>query len=366
MRVLHITNWYPNSHNPKEAPWLKSHIDSLNLYVSRQSVFHLDISTGSFTLKFGSGDSLSWFILKFPGMLWRISEMMSAIFLFAYLMFNRANKNYDIINFHIAYPNLTYWHKIKNWIRIPVIITEHWSAYHYNFGVKQKLPRIQRIFRQQIPVFTVSRALATDIEMFSGAKFPSYVVPNIVDSTVFRNSGASGNRKRQQFFMVSQWKKPKEPFVVIEAFKRLSDRFPKVTLRIGGYGPLLEEMKAQCLPCTNISFLGALDRTEVATEMRHAGAFLHSSGYETFSVVCAEAITVGCPVIASAVGGIPEFVNERNGLLVEHNTVENFYEAMIQSLENPLNVSEIPDFSVDAIGKLYFDVLKIIQNDTRK
>jgi glycosyltransferase involved in cell wall biosynthesis len=366
MRVLHITNWYPNVINNKEALWIKSHIHSLHPHVKTQSIFHLNVSTGPFEIKLGSGHFGSWFIFKIPRMPWLIIEMLSTMCLFLYLLYQRPNKRYDLINFHIAYPNLTYWHKIKNWIFIPVVITEHWSAYHYDFGVKKKLPRIQQIFRQQIPVITVSKALAADIEMFSGAKFPSYVVPNIVDSTIFSNSGAPGNRISQQFFMVGQWKKPKEPFVVIEAFKRLSDQFPKATLRIGGYGPQLEEMKAQCVACTNISFLGALDSKVVANEMRHAAAFLHSSGYETFSVVCAEAVTVGCPVIASAVGGIPEFVNERNGLLIEHNTADNFYEAMIQSLENHLNVSESPDFSVDAIGKFYFDVLKTVQNDTRK
>lgn len=366
LRVLHITNWYPNIFNPKEALWIKSHIDSLNPHVSSQRVFHLNVSTGPFALKISSGDSLSWVILKFPGMPWRISEMLSSIFLFFYLIFNRVNESYDIINFHIAYPNLTFWHKIKKRISIPVVITEHWSAYHYNFGVKRELPRIQRIFQQDIPVITVSKALAIDIEIFSKSKFLSYVVPNIVDPAIFKGSGGKNHRKSQQFFMVGQWKKPKEPDVVIEAFKKVNQIFPRATLRIGGYGPLLEEMKDQSFTHSNIIFLGALDSKEVAKEMQEATAYLHSSGYETFSVVCAEAIIAGCPVIASAVGGIPEFVNKKNGILIEDNTVENFYGAMLQCLETPLNVSDIPDFSVAAVGKRYFDFLKSFQRESRE
>jgi glycosyltransferase involved in cell wall biosynthesis len=363
MRVLHITNWYPNTINTKEASWIKSHIDSLKPHVSSQCVFHLNISTGSFALKFGSADSRSWFILKLPLMPWRISEMLSSIFLFVYLMFNRVNERYDIINFHIAYPNLTFWHKIKKGISIPVVITEHWSAYHYNFGVKSELPRIQRIFQQDIPVITVSKALAADIEIFSKAKFPSFVVPNIVDPTIFRSSIESNHRKSQQFFMVGQWKQPKEPHLAIEAFIKVTERFPEATLRIGGYGPQLNKMKEQSLACSNIIFLGTLDSKEVANEMQNAAVYLHSSGYETFSVVCAEAVIARCSVIASAVGGIPEFVNIKNGILIEHNTVENFHKAMIQSLETPLKVTDFPDFSFETVGIRYYEVLIKIVNE---
>jgi glycosyltransferase involved in cell wall biosynthesis len=360
MKVLHVTNWYPNSDNPKEALWIKSHIDSLEKRVTFQKIFHLNISKGPTTFRIGKDSSHSWFILKYPRMPWRISEMLSAINIFLYLKYHQVNEKYDVINFHIAYPNLTLWHIIKKRIQIPVVITEHWSAYHYNFGVKNELPRIQRIFQQGIPVITVSRALAADIENFSKATFPSFVIPNIVDSTIFSNSGPPANRINQQFFMVGQWKKPKEPFVVIEAFKILKDEFPKATLRIGGFGPLLDEMKEQASKCTNISFLGALNSEEVAREMQTATTYLHASSYETFSVVCAEAIIAGCPVIASEVGGIPEFVNDKNGILIKHNTVQHFYRAMKHTLETPYQVRNVPDLSVEVVGKRYYDVLKSI------
>ena len=69
----------------------------------------------------------------------------------------------------------------------------------------------------------------------------------------------------------------------------------------------------------NIILLGILNKLSIALEMQQANAFVHASNYETFSVVCAEALCCGTPVIASNVGGIPEFVNESNGILVENN-----------------------------------------------
>jgi glycosyltransferase involved in cell wall biosynthesis len=70
--------------------------------------------------------------------------------------------------------------------------------------------------------------------------------------------------------------------------------------------------------------VGKLSFAEAACEMQNASYFLHASNYETFSLVCAEALSCGTPVVASAVGGVPEYLNDKNGILVSDNTVESW------------------------------------------
>ena len=263
-----------------------------------------------------------------------------------------------MINFHIAYPNLTYWHIIKKWVNKPVVITEHWSAYHFNFGVKKSLPRIKRIFRQGLPVIAISRALVNDLEKFSQTEIDSYVVPNAVDTEIFNRS--NNRAKDSFFFMVSQWKEPKRPIVALEAFKLFQNTHPEYKLVIGGYGSQWAEIvKWQALSNLeqSIDLVGSLTSEQIAHYMQKCTAFIHPSGYETFSVVCAEAICCGAPVIAPKVGGIPEVVG-KNGILLEEFNDYELALAMDQILKSSYTNDNLSKrFSKENVSKEYTNVI---------
>ena len=60
-----------------------------------------------------------------------------------------------------------------------------------------------------------------------------------------------------------------------------------------------------------------MPREQVLRLFRAADASVLSSAWENFPHTVVEALTVGCPVIATAVGGVPEVVKDGvNGLLV--------------------------------------------------
>lgn len=65
-----------------------------------------------------------------------------------------------------------------------------------------------------------------------------------------------------------------------------------------------------------IEALGRLPANQIDDYRRNARVVVVASRYETFSYTAAEAMRLGCPTIASAVGGIPEVIDhERTGLL---------------------------------------------------
>ena len=375
MRVLHIVSWYPNIENSKEAIWIKRHITSLEVHVEGQFVLHIQVKPSEkFNLNRTRSKGLIQRILQVPFKSWFLIELFSTIFLSYYLIKLKVQKRFDIINFHIAYPLLTYWHLIKRFIKIPVVITEHWSAYHFQFNVSEpeKLKRIKRVFQQRIPVIAVSDALKRDILKFSeNSLFPINIVPNIVSQKFTTYSLGQAEAGSNTFFMISGWKWPKRPDIVIEAFAGfIKEKEKDYFLRIGGYGPLLPEMKKQVAELgliNRVTFLGKLDSTGIAEEMRAANAFLHCSEYETFSVVCAEALCAGCPVIASGVGGITELVNSGNGILVEKNE-QNYWKDVLNEFSY-LNMNRekianeaIKKFSSMKVGKYYYHVLEEILN----
>jgi glycosyltransferase involved in cell wall biosynthesis len=375
MKVLHITNWYPNEQNPKEAIWIQRHINSLESYADLQFILHLEVKLST-KLSFIriNRNNLSQRILSVPIQSWFILELLSTLLLCLYLIKVAPRKRYDIINFHIAYPILTYWHLVRKFVNLPIVITEHWSAYHFNFNIKdsKKLSRIKRIFQQSISVIAVSEALSRDVQSFSEGSFPAYIVPNVVSDEFICCSLPKEGLKSHSFFMVSNWKWPKRPDVAIDAFckfvKELGDGYK---LRIGGAGCLLPEMKKQVarLGITDqVEFLGILDSAEIAEEMRKALAFIHCSEYETFSVVCAEALSTGCPVIASSAGGMKELVNTRNGVLVKCNDENSWLLALKQLLVLNLSREKIAKeaaekFSKLEVGRAYYKVLSAVVNE---
>lgn len=371
MKILHIANWYPSKPTPFNAPWIRNHINSISDQ-SENVVYHIEVRKGSMKINYGkNNDNSTYFMIGLFFEIWRIYEILSFILVLWILIINK-NKKFDIINFHIAYPNCTYLQIIKKWIKFPIIITEHWSAYHYNFNIKypEKRNRIQRIFRNNIPVISVSNSLINDIKAFSKAEFPYFVIPNIVNTQVFKYQLPSSKINKKTFFMVSQWKWPKEPFIVIEAWRLVIQNFPSMKLKIGGYGPQLKKMDELIKDLNlmkNIEFFGNMKQEKIAEEMQSACAFIHCSEYETFSVVCAEALCCGTPVIASNVGGITEYVNKKNGILVEENKSEKFSLAIVNCYEKNylynrklISKEASNNFSEKRIGTLYYETLSSI------
>lgn len=102
-------------------------------------------------------------------------------------------------------------------------------------------------------------------------------------------------------------------------------RLPDVPFRIAGTGPLWRAAAP-----TNVTWLGHLSPAELAAEYAAARAVVAPSlWYELFGMSALEAMSHGCPVIASRIGALPELVShEETGLLVAPGEVEELAAAI--------------------------------------
>lgn len=366
MKVCHIVNWYPNKWNKQEAIWAKRHVDSLSDYTQNE-VFHVQVRHGKFGVHFyETSDYEKSFVITTKLQVWFFKELITTILLAYVLLFKMDRKKYDVFNFHITYPLLTYSKFIQWLIKAPILVTDHWSAYHFNFGVKKRLKRIERIFsNKKLSFICVSKSLHQDIESFARTEISASIIPNVVNTDVFNCTGEV--RENNQMFILSYWKSPKDPFIVLEAVKRYNEENEKnVCLKIGGFGPLLDEMKQFMMEHNlenDVEFLGKMEAAEIADELNKSSVFLHSSDYEVASVVCMESISCGCPVIASNVGGITEYIDETNGLLVDGNNPDSWMKAIQQVLtttyeHEKMAVSAKERFDAVNVGKRYYEALK--------
>lgn len=95
--------------------------------------------------------------------------------------------------------------------------------------------------------------------------------------------------------------------LLYRAFIALHRTHPSVRLEIASDDTrFLDSLKP--LPTSSWTRLGWLDRTELMRRMRLADAVVVPSRYEPFGMVAIEAMGVGTPVIAMAVGGLAEIV----------------------------------------------------------
>lgn len=372
-RVLHITAWYPNALSAHEAPFIERHIAALARYVPC-TVWHCDVRPGpewKWMRRGPKADRSS--LVTTPLRRWLIIEWLATINILFFWYTRDRKEEFDLINFHIAYPNCTRIRLLRRLMGKPMVITEHFSAYRFGYRTKSRgALRIKRIFHAHVPVIVVSRSLAGDIVRFSGARdLPVHVVDNAVDGTIFRPVEGVA-REEGRFLMVAGWRSPKRPDVLLAALRKLLDQGRRAHLRLVGEGPDLPSLIARIAELDlrdHVNLLGPLNEQQVADEMRRAHALVHASDYETYSAVCAEALSCGTPVVASAVGGIPEFLSPEHGILVPENDPDVWASAWNEAWDKlPTMGNQASRYMQEragagAVGKKYHDILVGIYNE---
>jgi glycosyltransferase involved in cell wall biosynthesis len=203
--------------------------------------------------------------------------------------------------------------------RRPTVVTEHFSAFLTGSLGPWNRRQARFAFSGADRVLPVSQALQRGIEQM-GIKARFEVVPNSVDIALFRPpSNGSERTGPTRILFVGNLVPSKGVPVLLSAIAALRDRRTGWQLDIVGDGPERPEYErlAAALRLEDcVRFLGQRPKAEVAELMRAADCLVSSSLVETFSVVIAEAMAVGLPVVATRCGGPEELVSEDVGILV--------------------------------------------------
>jgi glycosyltransferase involved in cell wall biosynthesis len=108
--------------------------------------------------------------------------------------------------------------------------------------------------------------------------------------------------------------------VLIQALPELIGRFPGLEVRFLGDGPQKEklvELAARLGVTGACRFTGEVPHEQVLRELSQCMAAVVPSRSESFGLVNIEALSLGTPVVASNVGGIPEIIRDgTDGYLV--------------------------------------------------
>jgi glycosyltransferase involved in cell wall biosynthesis len=171
------------------------------------------------------------------------------------------------------------------------------------------------------------------------------LIPNGIPVETFRRPsiGREGWRNEEGFastdvlFVCVAWLRlQKNPALLVEAFHRGPASDPRAHLLLVGTGALKSELARR------IGALGLQERvhlmgkrSDVPELLNAADVFVLSSDYEGNPLSVMEAMAAGKPMICTAVGGVPELVEDGCGLLVPPRDAQALSKAMSHLLENP-------------------------------
>src|SRR5262249_38370301 len=141
---------------------------------------------------------------------------------------------------------------------------------------------------------------------------------------------------RDSILFVGRFDEIKGGDLVIQAFGKLARKNPRLKLtfvgpdgRIGGL-KFVDYAKSVWPEEINqrLAYVGALTKTEVSQLRPTHFLTISASRFEVFPYAVLEGMSYGCPIVAPAIGGIPElFASPESGRLFEAGNADALAEA---------------------------------------
>ena len=261
----------------------------------------------------------------------------------------------DPVNADVAHAHTWYADMAGLWIRtvhrIPLCVTLHsmeplrpWKADQLGSGYLLSSWIEKTSVEAADRVIAVSRQMREDIlAHFRVAPERVVVIHNGIDPNQFRRTEARdvlarrGVREPYVLF-VGRITDQKGIFHLLEAAPKLPPGVQVVLCASAPDTPEIEARLKRALPeHPNVVWIGEMVPVEEVVQLySHAAVFVCPSVYEPFGLINLEAMACETPVVASAVGGILEVVEDgKTGVLVEPGRPDALVAAICALLEDP-------------------------------
>jgi glycosyltransferase involved in cell wall biosynthesis len=212
-------------------------------------------------------------------------------------------------------------------------------------------PWFKQIFKRADRVQAISHYLA-NFAKDMGAKAEPVIIPNGVDLSAFSfHPRASFNFS---LITVSRLVKKNAVADIIMALKHIP---AEAHLKILGSGPLegeLKELAKNNNMQSKVEFLGEIPNRELIKYLSTADIFIRPSLSEGQGISFIEAMAAGLPIIATKVGGIPDFlIDGGTGLYCEVANPKSIAEKVVLLSENADLRSRITEKSRSLVEEKY-------------
>ncbi|ADA66512.1 glycosyl transferase group 1 [Thermotoga petrophila RKU-10] len=247
--------------------------------------------------------------------------------------------------------------------RIPVKVhTIHTVAEKDAKGITRFFNRIAFKFFGFVPV-SISQEVAESVKKLYGRKISTPVIYNGIDVQKFSiDQPKRVDRDKTILINVARLSREKNHALLVRAFSKAVQSCPNLELWLVGDGELrrdIEELVKQLGLEEKVKFFGV--RSDVPELLSQADIFVLSSDYEGSGLVVAEAMAAGLPVIATAIGGIPEILEGgRAGILVPPKDVDALAKAIVELARDEKKRAELSDYGRKLVAER-FDIRRTVR-----
>lgn len=225
-------------------------------------------------------------------------------------------KRVDVILGSWAYPDGAAAVALARMIGVPAIIKAHGSDLNVLSSMRGPRANLALALPRASRVVVVSEALGEKAVSLGADRKTIAVVSNGIDRSLFdvRDQAAARkavgwSREGRMILYCGRMVREKGIFELLEAFARIADAEPDLSLAMLGDGPARAEAESIARPLGDrVTFLGARPLPEVPLWMAASSLVTLPSHNEGSPNVVREALACGRPVVATAIGGIPELL----------------------------------------------------------
>ncbi len=381
VNVLYLARWYPHRYDSMFGLFVHRHAMAAGKYCNIGTVYtHVDIEKdiSGYELDYQTEDGVKVIRVYYN----QATNPLAKAYRFwkanrlGIMRMKQEMGAIDIIHVHILtrLGLVALYYKLTK--GIPYLISEHWSRYlnitnGYN-GIFRKW--LTRIVVSKAKVVTVVTKNMMDAMKSHHLKNGNYrLLANVVDEPFLTVSKVGKSAKRKKLLHISCFEDvSKNVSGIVNVLGKMKNR-DDYEFHFIGHGmdfdktiKLAYDLK---LDKTKVFFHGLMDSSEIANHMADADLLVMFSNYENFPVVINEAFCMGVPVLATAVGGIPEKVNNSNGILIEPQDEQALYHKLTAFLDDKyhfdtqkLKVRSRKEFSAETIGKELYTIYLNIKN----
>lgn len=240
---------------------------------------------------------------------------------------------------------------------IPVVVRLHGPWFiqrdlgHEAAGQPENLHRVSREGAAILNAAAITAPSKAVLRMTSACygeiRAPKKVIPNPMEVATPARRWNLETCDKNLILFVGRFDRIKGADIVLSSFAKLAEKRPELRLlfvgpdsglAVEGRGVVQFDEFCSDIPDflrQRVDYRGLLSRSEIENLRTRAYATVVTSRYETFANVVIEAMSFGCPIVATDVGGIPEIiVDKRNGLLVPSESAEGLTAALVEMLDD--------------------------------
>ena len=166
-----------------------------------------------------------------------------------------------------------------------------------------------------------------------------HVVCNHIDPEKLKLFGSAGAGREDYYVYVGRL----SPEKGVETLLNVASKLP-YNLKVAGDGPLRKQLENQYAGSEYIEFLGHQNAIQVAELLSKARfSVVSSEWYENNPLSVIESLCAGTPVVGARIGGIPELIDQDNGIAFASGNREDLVTAINQAFSTQWHYSSIKE-----------------------